>query len=49
MNPADYAGRNILSPALMNRFRVKWVDDLMRGEWMLILYESLRDDKGRPL
>jgi MoxR-like ATPase len=37
MNPAEYAGRKILSPALMNRFRVKWVDDYFYFEKLAIL------------
>ena len=28
MNPAQYIGRQVFSPALMNRFRVKWIDEL---------------------
>jgi len=27
MNPSDYAGRKVLSPAFLNRFRIKWIDE----------------------
>ncbi|MFH1878820.1 MAG: AAA family ATPase [Candidatus Omnitrophota bacterium] len=27
MNPSEYAGRQVFSPALLNRFRVKWIDE----------------------
>ena len=40
MNPAEYAGRKILSPALMNRFRVKWIDDLTMVEKKLVLLKK---------
>ncbi|MFH0790155.1 MAG: AAA family ATPase, partial [Candidatus Omnitrophota bacterium] len=47
MNPADYAGRKILSPALMNRYRIKWIDNFRRGEWMLMFYEGIKDRQER--
>ena len=37
MNPMDYAGRKKMSPALMNRFRTKWVEPLTKEEMKEIL------------
>lgn len=47
MNPAEYAGRKILSPALMNRFRVKWIDDLTMVEKKLVLLQKFPQE-GKP-
>ncbi|MDP3791387.1 MAG: AAA family ATPase [Candidatus Omnitrophota bacterium] len=51
MNPAEYAGRKVLSPALMNRFRVKWIDDLTITEKKLVLlekyYNQIEGDKEK--
>lgn len=32
MNPSEYAGRQVFSPALLNRFRVKWIDEPSRED-----------------
>ncbi|MDB4349877.1 AAA family ATPase, partial [Omnitrophica bacterium] len=49
MNPVEYAGRNILSPALMNRFKVKWIEEPYRLEREAIFNEMFKDADGRPL
>ncbi|MFH1878823.1 MAG: AAA family ATPase, partial [Candidatus Omnitrophota bacterium] len=49
MNPIDYAGRNILSPALMNRFKVKWVDEPSGLELQAVFNEKFRDADGSPM
>ncbi len=42
MNPAEgkYSGRKEFSPALMNRFRVKWIDELSQDDIRIIVYEK---------
>ena len=46
MNPSDYAGRKLLSPALLNRFRVKWVNNFTDLEEKAILNERFPDELG---
>jgi midasin len=40
MNPAEYAGRKIFSPAFFNRFRIKWVDDFGGNDLAQIINEK---------
>ncbi|MDD5437092.1 MAG: AAA family ATPase, partial [Candidatus Omnitrophica bacterium] len=49
MNPVEYAGRNILSPALMNRFKVKWIDEPYSLERQAIFNELFKDADGAPM
>ena len=49
MNPVEYAGRNILSPAFMNRFKVKWIDEPYSLERQAIFNEIFKDEDGSPM
>ena len=40
MNPAEEVGRQVFSPALMNRFRVKWIDEIPRDQIGQILTDK---------
>ena len=49
MNPVEYAGRNILSPALMGRFKVKWIDEPYSLERQAVFHELFKDADNSPL
>ncbi len=48
MNPADYAGRQLMSPAMLNRFRVKWIDEMFSYEQQAILEQLFQNSSGEP-
>ncbi|HOU36235.1 MAG TPA: AAA family ATPase, partial [Candidatus Omnitrophota bacterium] len=45
MNPVEYAGRQALSPALMNRFRVKWIEELSERELLNLVRRKFGFDE----
>ncbi|HDI11137.1 MAG TPA: hypothetical protein ENF77_02295, partial [Candidatus Acetothermia bacterium] len=49
MNPTDYAGRNPMSPAFLNRFLIKWIEPLPEEELAEILVKEfgLPEDLAR--
>ncbi|MGB3081935.1 MAG: AAA family ATPase, partial [Candidatus Omnitrophota bacterium] len=49
MNPAEYSGRKVLSPAFVNRFRVKWMDELFSKEKKAVLYNKFVDKSGKKI
>ena len=46
MNPPDYEGRKALSPALMNRFKIKWIKELSPDDVAAILRARYRLDES---
>jgi midasin len=47
MNPVEYQGRKAMSPAFMNRWRIKWIDEMPRDELLDLLVSRFpRIDRG---